>query len=82
MHFVALSAPHIPSSFSISIVVLFAESAVPSDDDDMIGYDVGLRPRSQPTAAAAAETPSTVVTVASNRRSFVRSFYVRRGRGY
>ena len=54
MHFVALSAPHIPSSFSISIVVLFAESAVPSDDDDMIGYDVGLRPRPQPTAA---ETP-------------------------
>ena len=40
----------------------------PSDDDDMIGYDVGLRPQPTPPPR---RRPSTVATVASNRGSFV-----------
>ena len=39
---------------SVTIVELFAESAVRSDDDDMIGYDVGLGPHSLAPAVAGA----------------------------
>ena len=56
--------------------VLFAESAVPSDDDDMIGYDVGLRPQPppppSPAPAPAAETPSSDCCNGCQQSSFVR----------
>ena len=41
---------------------LFAESADPSDDDDMIGYDVGLGPHSLAPVAAGAGPPSAAET--------------------
>ena len=58
--------------------VLFAESAVPSDDDDMIGYDVGLRPQPPPPPPPRRRRP-TVATVASNSRSFLVRLSWRRG---